>query len=158
MEVMVLRLTTLALTALIFIPSGAHLFELPHKIRLDRDAYFTVQQIYAGWALFIIPIIAAILANGALAVVERRCDPGASRAALISIGLILLSLGVFFIWVFPANHVTVNWTRMPDNWETLRRHWEYGHAATALLVFTALLMTGRAIMNGHRTRGRRDAA
>ncbi|MGE0650765.1 MAG: hypothetical protein AB7P12_03310 [Alphaproteobacteria bacterium] len=29
----------------------AHLFELPNKIGLPADAYFTVQQNYRGWAL-----------------------------------------------------------------------------------------------------------
>ena len=68
---MLLKLIALALTALTLIPSGAHLFELPGKIDLDRDAYFTVQGIYAGWAWFAVPIFAAILANGALFLAER---------------------------------------------------------------------------------------
>lgn len=46
-----LKLIALVLTAIILIPGGAHLFELPGKIDLPRDAYFTVQGIYAGWAL-----------------------------------------------------------------------------------------------------------
>jgi hypothetical protein len=88
---MLLELVALALTALILIPSGAHLFELPGKIDLDRDAYFTVQGIYAGWSWFAVPIFAAILANGAVFLVERRRDPPASRAALLSSALIVLS-------------------------------------------------------------------
>ena len=47
-----LTLMTLALTVIVLVPSGAHLFELPGKIGLPRDAYFTVQGIYAGWAWF----------------------------------------------------------------------------------------------------------
>lgn len=35
---MLLKLIALALTALTLIPSGAHLFELPVKIDLNRDA------------------------------------------------------------------------------------------------------------------------
>lgn len=147
---MLLKLVALALTALILIPSGAHLFELPGKIDLDRDAYFTVQGIYAGWAWFAVPIFAAILANGALFLVERRRDPAAARAALLSSALIVLSLIVFFIWVFPGNQATANWTEMPDNWEALRRKWEYGHAANALIVFAALLATGRALISSGR--------
>jgi hypothetical protein len=143
---MFLRLLTLALTAVILVPSGAHLFEMPRKIGLDHEAYFTVQAIYAGWAWFAIPIFAAIVLNGALFVVERRRSPASARAALISSLLIIASLGVFFVWVFPANQATVNWTQMPDNWQELRRQWEYGHAANALIVFAALLATGRAIM------------
>ena len=143
---MILRLTALALTALILVPSGAHLFELPGKIGLDRDAYFTVQSIYAGWAFFAIPIFMALAANGALFFAERGRDPAAARAALVSCILIAASLAVFFIWVFPGNRATANWTESPENWQVLRRHWEYGHAAGALLVFGALMATGRAIM------------
>jgi hypothetical protein len=86
-----LRLTALALTAIILVPSGAHLFELAGKIGLPRDAYFTVQSIYAGWAWFVIPILAAILANVALFLTERRGDPTAARAALLSAVLIIVS-------------------------------------------------------------------
>lgn len=143
---MFLRLLTLALTAVVLVPSGAHLFEMPHKITLDREAYFTVQAIYAGWAWFIIPIIAAIVLNGALFASERRRNRASARSALISALLIIASLGVFFVWVFPANQATVNWTQVPDNWQELRRQWEYGHAASALIVFAALLATGRAIL------------
>ena len=41
----------LMVTALALGPALAHLLELPNKIALPRDAYFTVQQIYAGWSL-----------------------------------------------------------------------------------------------------------
>ena len=143
---MFIRLLTLALTAMILVPSGAHLFEMPRKITLDREAYFTVQAIYAGWAWFAISIIAATVSNGALFVIERSRNPASARTALISSLLITASLGVFFVWVFPANLATVNWTQVPGNWQELRRQWEYGHAANALIIFVALLATGRAIM------------
>jgi hypothetical protein len=147
---MVLRLTALALTALILVPSGAHFFELPGKISLDRDAYFTVQAIYAGWAYFAVPIFAALVANGALFFTERRRDPAAARAALVSFVLIALSLVVFFLWVFPGNRATANWTDAPENWQAWRRNWEYGHAAGFILVFGALIATGRAAIGSRR--------
>lgn len=145
-----LKLIALALTALVLVPSGAHLFELPGKIGLHREAYFTVQGIYAGWAWFAVPIFAAIIANGALFLAERRRDPVAARAALVSSALIIISLVVFFIWIFPSNQATANWSQMPDNWEDLRRAWEYGHAGNAIIVFAALLATGRALIGSRR--------
>ena len=145
-----LRLIALALTAMIVVPGGAHLFALPNKIGLEAEAYFTVQQIYAGWALFAVPILAAILANGALAFAERRRDRSAARWALLSALLIVASLGVFFIWVYPGNRATANWTSVPEGWEALRRSWEYGHAANAVILFAALLATGRAIIGSRR--------
>ncbi|WP_114391284.1 DUF1772 domain-containing protein [Notoacmeibacter marinus] len=141
-----LRLLALNLTALIFVPSAAHLFELPAKISLDRDAYFLVQGIYAGWATFGVAILAAVAANGSLAFAERSRDPVAARWATLSATLIAVSLTVFFIWVFPANQATANWTRQPTAWETLRRQWEYGHAVNAGIVWLAFLATSVAVM------------
>ncbi len=135
----IFRTLSIALTALILIPSGAHLFELSGKIGLDRDAYFTVQQIYAGWSLFGAPIIVAVLANIGLYFAERRHHPATAHWALIAASLIVISLGVFFVWIFPANQATHNWTMQPDNWEVLRRNWEYGHAANAILIALALI-------------------
>ncbi len=36
------------LTALELVPTGAHFFELPHKIAMTQQQYFTVQQIDRG--------------------------------------------------------------------------------------------------------------
>lgn len=142
----ILRILALTLTALVLVPSAAHLFELPGKIGLDRESYFIVQGIYAGWALFGVPIVAAILANGALAVALRRREPAAARYALAAAALIAVSLGVFVIWIFPANQATANWTQKPEQWEILRREWEYSHAANAIIVFAAFLATALAVV------------
>ncbi|SLN55632.1 DUF1772 domain-containing protein [Oceanibacterium hippocampi] len=141
-----LRMIAIGLTALALVPSAAHLFELPGKIDLGRDAYFTVQAVYAGWSLFGLPIIAAIIANVALFLAERRRAPGPARWALIAASLIAVSLGIFFTWIFPANQATANWTVPPENWAALRRDWEYGHAANAFIVGTALIATAMAIV------------
>lgn len=138
------KIAALTFTTLILIPSGAHLFELPAKIGLDRDAYFTVQGIYAGWAAFFLPIIGAIASNGLLFATLRRDKPAKARCALLSAGLIAASLAVFFAFVFPGNQATENWTIQPENWEALRRGWEYGHAANAVLVFAAFIATAIA--------------
>lgn len=141
-----LRLLALVLTAVVLIPSGAHLLELPTKIALDRDAYFTVQGIYTGWALFGIPIVATVLVNGALALAERRRNPDAARWAGASALLVLASLLVFLLWVLPANQDTANWTRQPEGWQALRNQWEWGHAVSALMVFTAFVATAIAVV------------
>lgn len=141
-----LRIIALSLMALILIPSGAHMFELPAKIGLDRESYFTVQGIYAGWSLFGAPIIAAILVNVWLYLMDRRRYPATACWALIAAALTLVSLAIFFTWIFPANQATANWTTQPDNWETLRRNWEYGHATNAIVVGCAFMATTLAIV------------
>lgn len=141
------KIAALTFTALILIPSGAHLFELPVKIGLDREAYFTVQGIYAGWAAFSLPIIGAIAANGLLFATLRRRKPVKARWALLSAGLIAASLAVFFTFVFPGNQATENWIVQPENWDALRHSWEYGHATNAVLVFAAFIATAIAVCN-----------
>lgn len=147
---MFLKLLTLGLTALIMLPGGAHLLELPAKMRLTQIEYFAVQRIYSGWAIFSVAIFAAIVANGVLFWSLRNIDTPAARSALASALLICLTLIIFFIWVFPGNQATDNWTSIPANWETLRLKWEYGHAANAVITFIALLATARAIMGNIR--------
>ena len=66
-----LRLGTVLLTALALVPAGAHLFELPNKIGLPREAYLVAQGLYRGWALFGVVWFGALLANLALALALR---------------------------------------------------------------------------------------
>jgi hypothetical protein len=140
------KLLALGLMAIIVMPGGAHLFELPAKMKLSENEYFSVQSIYAGWAWFSVAIFAAIAANAWLFWTMRESDPTAAHAAGASAVLIALTLVIFFIWVFPGNQATNNWTTVTADWESLRRNWEYGHAVNAVISFVALLATGRAIM------------
>lgn len=137
---MALRLTqflAIVLTALALVPAGAHLFELPNKIGLGQEAYFIVQNIYRGWALFGIVLFGALGANLALTLMVRRMR-GAFWLALAGFLLVAATLAVFFTWTYPANQATSNWTAVPADWQELRRQWEYAHAANALLTFLAL--------------------
>jgi hypothetical protein len=127
----------IVLTALALVPAGAHFFELPNKIGLAQDAYFVVQSIYRGWALFGIVLFGALAANLALTLMVRR-RRGAFWLALAAFLLVAATLVVFFTWTYPANQATNNWTQVPANWEELRLQWEYAHAANAVLTFIAL--------------------
>jgi len=132
----VAQFLALMLIGLALVPSGAHLFTLPNKIDLARDQYFVVQNIYRGWALFGIVLFGALIASLAHALLLRgRGTPFVP--ALVAFYCIALSLVVFFIWTYPANRATDNWTTIPANWEQLRRQWEYSHAVNALVTFVA---------------------
>ena len=143
-----LRFLAVLLTALAFVPAGAHLFELPNKIGLPRDAYFVAQGLYRGWALFGLVWFGALAANLGLAVALRRRRARAARLALAAGLLVVLSLGVFFVWTYPANLATENWTRAPADWEALRLQWEYSHAANAGLTFLALCLVVLSVLDG----------
>jgi hypothetical protein len=131
-----LQFTAVFLTALAFVPSAAHLFELPNKIGLPEEQYFVVQSIYRGWALFGVVIITAIGANLVLALMLLR--RGKPFWLNFTAGLILAgTLVVFFEWTYPANRATDNWTVVTADWDILRARWEFSHAANAVLTFVA---------------------
>ena len=118
------------------IPAGTHLAELPNKIGLGQADYFVVQQIYAGWSLFGISAIGAIVTSLVFAIALMR-DGRPYGYALAAFLLACANLAIFFIWTFPTNKATQNWTVAPTNWETLRSQWEYSHAVNALVIFAA---------------------
>jgi hypothetical protein len=107
------------LTALALVPSGAHLAVLPNKIAMAQAAYFVAQQIYTGWALFGIVLFGALAANLAHTIVLRRLGRSFGYA-LASLLFIAAGLVIFFVWTFPTNQATNNWTVVPKNWNELR--------------------------------------
>src|SRR3954470_19657535 len=130
MSLRVVQFLAVVFTALALIPAGAHLFALPNKIDLPRDAYLTVQGIYAGWAWFGIIDLAALIMNIVQAIKlrgQRRAFSFAMPAALCFVVFFV----IFFTWTFPANQVTANWTTLPEDWSGLRQEWEYSHAVNA---------------------------
>jgi hypothetical protein len=145
---MALRLTqflAIILTALALVPSGAHLAALPNKIAMAQAAYFVAQQIYAGWALFGVVLFGALAANLAHAIVLRKLGQSFGYA-LASVLFIAASLVIFFVWTFPTNQATSNWTVAPKNWNELRSQWEYSHAANAVVTFAALVCVVIAVL------------
>jgi hypothetical protein len=141
----VVQFLALALTALALVPAGAHLFALPNKIGLAAEQYFIVQNIYRGWALFGLVLVGALTANLALAVLlRRRATPFV--LALVAFLCLALSLTIFFIWTYPANQATSNWTTIPDDWEHLRRQWEYSHAVNAVVTFAGFCAVALSVL------------
>ena len=56
-----LGLIAIVSVAMCLVPGGAHFFELANKLSMSQPEYMTVQKIYAGWSLFGIAFIAALL-------------------------------------------------------------------------------------------------
>lgn len=142
-----IQLGAILLLAIALIPGGAHLLEFTNKMKLDRDAYMTVQQIYQGWDLMGVVLIAALIVSTVLTFLSRQ-QRTPFWLALIASVLLLASLAVFFIWTFPTNTATNNWTIAPKNWMALRQQWEYSHAIGAALVFAALACISGSCLAG----------
>jgi hypothetical protein len=141
-DMKMLYIASVLLGGILLVPSGAHVLEMSRKLVMDRDTYFATQQIYLGWALFGIPIVVKIALDTWLGIRSRQTYRAAGSAALVSAALIACGLVVFFVSVQPANVATSNWARQVANWEVLRRNWEYGHAAIALLTLLAFGVIG----------------
>ncbi len=140
-----LKFLAVIITALALVPGGAHLFALPNKITLAAEPYFVTQTVYRGWALFGIVLFVAIAANAAVAILQARHGGPFYYAAGAAL-CVVATLIVFFTWTFPANQATSNWTAVPDDWQALRVHWEYSHAANAGITFVALCLAVLAAM------------
>jgi hypothetical protein len=132
------RFCSLLFAALALAPALAHLLELPNKIGLPRGDYLTVQQIYSGWALLGFVVVAALLSTLVLTLMLRKRSKEFAPP-LIAFLCIVGTQVVFWIFTFPANQQTSNWTVLPENWMTLRTQWEYSHAASAVLNLVALI-------------------
>ena len=124
-------------TALALGGALAHMLELPNKISLSRDQYFTVQTIYAGWNRLVYLLGIQLLSIAALIFMFRH-EPWILRSTVVALLGLIAAQVAFWTYTFPANVATSNWTTIPQNWEMLRRQWEYSHAAGA--VFQVLAM------------------
>jgi hypothetical protein len=115
-------------------PALAHAFEMPRKIGLPREDYFTVQQIYAGWDKLAFVLLVQLVSLILLAWLVRR-DATILSAVVVALVCLIAAQVVFWTWTFPANKATDNWTANPENWHALRHNWEYSHLAGAVFQF-----------------------
>jgi len=132
------QLLAIAATALYLVPTGAHLFELPHKMALATAEYMTVQQIYAGWELFGIVIAIALLATPTNTLLVRA-DRRAFTWSFVAFLALAATQGVFWAFTYPVNAATRFWTVVPEKFEAARQQWEYSHATSAVLTFIAFV-------------------
>lgn len=143
MSLRVLYFFALLLAILAFGPSFGHALEALNKLNLDRDAYFTAQRLYDGWVLLGVVVYASIGFTAALVLALRR--RGLSLAgALTALILQIWAQVVFWLFTWPANQATDQWTTMPPEWMDLRAQWEYAHTVGAVLnlgAVTALILS-----------------
>jgi hypothetical protein len=158
-----LQVATVFLVSIAMALSLAHALELPGKLRLDKEAYLTVQPIYypgftigggVGEGL-------GILGTLALLLMTPTKSPEFAWT-LIGFAALLVMHAVYWIMTHPVNSFglkdqdlrgigagffTFGSTRHdalaepdPDDlWRRLRNRWEYSHVVRAVLAAVALL-------------------
>lgn len=146
MGLILLRLLTFLCIAVALSASLAHLFTLPNKIGMSAEQYLAAQQAYQGWWMLGLFVAAGIVLLLALALIVRRHR----TIFALTGGAFLCFLAahvIFWIFTYPANEATANWTTLPENWAALRAAWEYSHAAGAMLNLVGfMLLTGSVLV------------
>lgn len=132
---MTIRFLAVIFTGCALIAPGAHLFELPRKLRMSEDHYYIVQNIYLGWWVAGLLLPAAFVADIVLMLILT--NRVAWWLGVGAVALIGINLAIFAIWTLPVNLATDNWAKRLANWEELRRRWEYSHAINAGITFLA---------------------
>jgi len=143
LPIRVVQFVAILFTVLALIPGAAHLIELPNKMALDRESYMTVQRIYRGWALAGVVLLGALLTTLWLAIISRS-QGLPMLLAFSAFALLLVTLITFFVWVYPVNQATAQWTIATVDFERRRARWEYTHAANAVLTLVAVAATAAA--------------
>ena len=134
-----LRFATMICAIITLSALMAHVLELPKKMSLSKENYLTVQSIYSGWAWLGIAEIGALILS-ILWLISIRSKKKLFNILLVACIYFLLSLVIFFVYTYPANIQTHNWTQLPANWEQLREQWEYSHAVHTALNFIGVCL------------------
>lgn len=138
----VIAFVALMATAVALGGALAHALEFPNKIAMSRDHYFIVQRAYDGWNQLAYVLAIELLSMLGVAWVYWD-QPRVVFPTLVAIGALLAAQAIFWVWTFPANQLTGNWTVAPENWSALRSRWEYSHLGGAgfqVLAMAALIV------------------
>jgi hypothetical protein len=152
-----LSFSVLILAALTLVPAGAHLAELPNKLRLNGPGWLAAQGMYRGWGVVLGPLELATVIVAASFVSRVRGRQPAFRLSVIALASYIAMQVCFWALTFPVNLAVANWapTQLPPDWALYRARWEWSHAARAVLAFTALLCLTWAVLNEPRSVDRR---
>src|SRR6185312_1056095 len=105
---------------------------MPQKFKYDQNLYMAVQHTlypYYAW-------VGAPAELGAVALLIVLCFLVRGRKPSFALTLAAtICMAAWFAVVAPANTQMAQWTTipLPDSWMDTRRHWEFGHATSAVL-------------------------
>jgi hypothetical protein len=131
-------LLAIASVVLCLVAGGAHFFELANKMSLSPDEYMTVQKIYAGWSLFGIAIVTALVLTSTHTFMVRD-NRTAFLLSLAAVLCLAVTQVIFWMFTYPINAASHNWMTMPAKLRGSPATWEYSHVVNAVLTFVALV-------------------
>jgi hypothetical protein len=157
-----LQVVSMVLVAVAMAQALAHALELPGKLRLGKDTYLAVQQIY--YPGFSIGGAAEPVAIIALVVLLAMTPYGGPRfwwtlAALLP--LLVMHL-IYWVLIHPVNNFWIKDVKLAGlgatffslfakdpgaDWSKARDIWEYSHLARAVFAMLSLISLAIAITN-----------
>ena len=87
-------------------------------------------------------LVVELISMASVAILFRK-EASVLWPTIAAILFLAAAQAVFWVYTFPANIATENWTVVPDQWESLRSQWEYSHAVGAsfqVLAMSALII------------------
>ena len=152
MSLRALRFLALVLCALTMSLTFCHLMEMPARMSWGSELWVGATVEGGQFRMFgtvgAVLEVGAVIATLVLAGLVWRQGGAARWLALAVFLLYALSLAVWWWRVFPANQVLATWldNPVPDDWETWRARWEYGHATAAVLQIAGFLALAWSII------------
>lgn len=136
------RLVTVMLIGLSMGPALCHLLEMPAKMTYDGSLWLTLLHTLYPPAFGTVGAffeVGAVVTAVALAFLVRQRRPAFGWTLLGALCLVTAH-ATFWIWIAPVNATMAPLTpeTLPADWMRLRDHWEYTHAARAVLQTIAL--------------------
>jgi hypothetical protein len=130
------RFVSIYLTAITLSLTFSHMLEMPRKLQYGQRLYMDVQHtLYLYFAYVGAPAeTGAVFCLCVLCFLLRRRKRSFALTLIATI-CVAAGLAVWFAVVSPANEEMAGWTKvpLPENWMDTRRHWEFGHAVSAVL-------------------------
>src|SRR5262245_24072069 len=133
----IIRLCAVLFVALYLVPTGAHLAELPNKIGLPSEQYMLVQGIYAGWDLFGLAGLGALIFTAAHTILVRG-NLAAFFCSLTAFLCMVATQLIFWLFTLRMYLASADWTMTLAAFAAAHRQWEDSHVASAVLTFAAL--------------------
>lgn len=156
----VFHIFTLVLVAIAMALSLAHALELPGKMRLPKEIYLEVQQIYyPGFTYGGLCEIGGIIA---LAILATNVPWGGERFWWVaaSLALLLVCHSIYWLVTHPVNGFWVKDVKLSglgarffptsrgrekDDWTKLRDMWEFSHVARATFAMASFIAAAVAL-------------
>lgn len=152
MPLRALRFVALLFAALTMSLTFCHLMEMPARMSWGSDLWVGATVTGGQFRMFgtvgAALELGAVLATLTLAAATWRHGDAARLLASAAFLLFALSLLVWWWRVSPANQVLATWLEnpVPDDWESWRARWEYGHAVSAVLQIAGFLALAWSII------------